>query len=305
MAWRLVGLTALVLGAGVSARGDVVIVTSSDAAPYEQAQGVLMEHLTTPERKPRSVTMKQLEERGLGSEISTTDTVVAIGTPAATWLHNQLPEGIQMVYCMVADPEDSGLLGGSPCWGVTMEVSEADQFTLISQALPSAKVVGMLYRSDSDAGKQALETFRQQLPKGWRLEAVAVNDYSTVAAAIDALTAQRIDIIWTCADAKVYDAAAVRELLLASLRSKVPVWGYSLAFVRAGALLGAAVDPESQALQACEMIASLQNDKESVQKLQSPKDYLIAINLVVADQLGIQVGDALVKKAKFVFGSEN
>ena len=40
------------------------------------------------------------------------------------------------------------------------------------------------------------------------------------------------------ADAAAYDAATVRSLLLASIRRKTPVFGYSPALVRAGALLG-------------------------------------------------------------------
>jgi putative tryptophan/tyrosine transport system substrate-binding protein len=299
----LLGLL-LLLAAGSRAGADVVIVRSSDAAPYQQAEATFIQRLQSPQCKVRSVPVKQLADEGIGSAISTTDTVVAIGTPAATWLHNQLPEGILLVYCMVSNPEEAGLLKGSQCWGVAMEVAESDQLELISEVLPSAKIVGTLYRSNTPAGRQVLQNFRDALPPGWRVEAVAVNDYPNVAAAIDALMDKNVDLIWTSAAFKLYDVAAVRELLVASLRNKTPVWGFSPAFVRAGALLGVGVDPESQATQTTDLIAKLKQNRQSVEKSQPPKQYQIAINLVVADQLNIQIAGDLLKKATYIFRAE-
>lgn len=299
----LLGLTVL-LAAASRAGADVVIVRSSDAAPYQQAEAAFIQRLESPQCKVRSVPVKQLADEGIGSAISTTDTVVAIGTPAATWLHNQLPEGILLVYCMVSNPEEAGLLKGSRCWGVAMEVAESDQFKLISEALPSAKTVGALYRSDTPAGRQVLQNFKDALPRGWNVEAVAVNDYPNVAAAIDALMDKNVDLVWTSADFKLYDVAAVRELLVASLRNKVPVWGFSPAFVRAGALLGVGVDPESQATQTTDLISNLKQNRQSVEKSQPPREYRIAINLVVADQLNIQIAGDLLKKATYIFRAE-
>jgi ABC-type uncharacterized transport system substrate-binding protein len=149
-----------------------------------------------------------------------------------------------------------------------------------------------------------LQNFKDALPPGWRLEAIAVNDYPNVAAAIDALMDKNVDVVWTSASFKLYDVAAVRELLVASLRNKVPVWGFSPAFVRAGALLGVGVDPESQAAQATDLIALLKDRKQTAAKSQPPREYQIAINLVVADQLNIQIPDALLGKAKYVFRAE-
>lgn len=300
---RLLCLMMVLIGAS-RAGADVVIVRSSDAPPYEQAEAEFTRRLQSPQCNVRSVPVQQLAQEGIGAAISTTDTVVAIGTPAATWLHNQLPEGILLVYCMVSNPEEAGLLKGSQCWGVTMEVAESEQFKLISEALPSAKTVGTLYRSDSASGRQVLQKFKDSLPQGWRVEAVAVNDYPNVAAAIDALMGKNVDVIWTSAAFRIYDVAAVRELLLASLRNKVPVWGFSPAFVRAGALLGVGVDPESQAAQTTDLIATLKQSKQPVEKSQPPREYQIAINLVVADQLNIQIADALLSKAKYVFRAE-
>jgi ABC-type uncharacterized transport system substrate-binding protein len=303
---RLPGVIAslLVVCVGCRALADVVIVRSSDAAPYRQADAVFTRRLSGPGCKVRSVLVKELADSGIGSAISTTDTVVAIGTPAAVWLHSQLPEGVELVYCMVTSAEDAGLLKGSPCWGVSMEVSEGEQFKLIAEALPSAHSVGLLYHSDTAAGREMLQRFRDSLPGGWQVNAVAVNDFASMAEAVDALIQRNVDVIWTQADFKLYDAAAVRELLTAALRAKIPVWGFSPAFVRAGALIGVGVDPESQANQASDLIAAIRQNKASTEKSQHPTNYQIAVNLIVAEQLNIQIAADLVNRAKFVFQGE-
>ncbi len=300
---RLLSLVALLFCA--TAFGDVVIVKSSDAEPYRQAEATLHDRLLAPDHKVRSVLVKQLAEAGIGSSISTTDTVVAVGTSAAAWLHNQLPGGVELIYCMVNNADEVGLLKGDDCWGVTTNVPIAEQFKLIAEVLPSAKTVGLLYASDTPAGRATLQSLKDNLPHDWRVEAVAVNEQSCVAVAIDILMQKKVDVIWTNPDSKIYDAAAVRTLLRSALLNKIPVWGYSPAFVRAGALIGVGVDPSAQAAQAADLIKELGQHRDSVvERSQPPLQYQIALNLIVADQLSIGVPGALVQRATFVFRAE-
>jgi len=284
---------------------DVVIVKSSDAEPYKQAEQALHDRLAAPDCNVRSVLAKDLAENGIGASISTSDTVVAIGTPAASWLHNQLPGGIELVYCMVSNPLDAGLLKGPACWGITTEVSISDQMSLIAEALPHARTIGALYRSDTPAARQAMQSLKDSLPPKWNLLAVEVNDHTSVGEAIDTLTQSKADIIWTSADSKLYDGATVRELLLSAVRNGIPVWGFSPAFVRAGALIGGGVDPHTQGEQAADLVNQLKDTKHAApDKVQFARDYQIAVNLIVADQLGIEVPDSLIRRAVYVFRQE-
>lgn len=288
-----------------AALADVVIVKSSDAGPYKQAEQALRDRLTAPDCNVRSVLVKDLADNGISASISTSDTVVAIGTPAAAWLHNQLPGGVELVYCMVSNPLDAGLLKGPACWGVTTDVSISDQMKLIAEALPHARTVGVLYRSDTPTARQALQLLKDALPSKWNLLAVEVNDHTSVGEAIDTLTHSKADIIWTSADSKLYDGATVRELLLSAVRNGVPVWGFSPAFVRAGALIGGGVDPHTQGEQAADLVNQLKDTKHAPpDKIQFARDYQIAVNLIVADQLGIELPDSLVRRAVYVFRQE-
>ena len=148
---------AIVLLAQRVVRADIVIVRSSDAAPYKEADAALREHLASRGEPMHSVLAKELADGGLAAGVKPSDTVLAIGTPAARWLHAQLPAANRLVYCMVNNPADAGLLQGHPCWGVATDVAIGDQVKLIAEALPRARVVGMLYRSDTNAGKEAVK----------------------------------------------------------------------------------------------------------------------------------------------------
>jgi ABC-type uncharacterized transport system substrate-binding protein len=286
-------------------RADLVIVRSSDAVPYKEADAALHEHLSGRSETVRSVLAKELADGGLAAGIKPADSVVAVGTPAARWLHARLPASNRLVYCMVNNPADAGLLQGLPCWGVTTDVAIGDQIKLIAEALPRARVVGMLYRSDTNSGKEAVKAMLAALPADWRLETVAVNEAPSIGAAIESLTGKDIDVIWTSADSSLYDAASVRSLLLSGIRKKIPVWGFSTAFVRAGALIGVGVEPRAQGAQAAEMLIKLLDAPASLKEgAQSPHEFQIALNLIVAQQLSLDIPQSLTGRATFVFRPE-
>jgi len=281
----------MVLMGWQTARAEIVIVRSSDAAPYKDAETALRDGLAGRNEPLRSVLVKDVADKGVDS-IADADGVVAIGTAAARWLHERLPAKVRLVYCMVNNPQDAGLLQGRTDWGVSTDVAIADQISLIAEALPHARTVGMLYRSDT-------------LPHDWHVEAVAVNESPSIASAIDSLMQKNVDVIWTSADQRVYDAASVRSLLLAGLRNKIPVWGFSTSFVRAGALLGVGVEPRAQGAQAASiLIRHLDDPKQTESGAEAPREFQIAVNLIVAQQIGIEIPESLSGRAAFVFRPE-
>jgi putative ABC transport system substrate-binding protein len=304
-AWLVASFVVLLaLASPRVAPAEILIVRSSDATPYKDAETALRDKLAKRNDPIRSVLVKELADGGL-AKLGASDSVVAVGTASARWLHAHLPANIPLVYCMVNNPGDAGLLQGRASFGVTTDVAIGDQMKLIAEALPRARNLGMLYRSDTPAGKEAIKAVTDAMPSGWHLEAVAVNEASSVGAAIEALTEKDVDAIWTSADASLYDAASIRTLLLAGIRKKIPVWGFSTAFVRAGALIGVGVEPRAQGTQAAEILIKLLDAPESMKaRAQSPREFQIAVNLIVAQQLSVELPDELCRRAAFVFRPE-
>jgi putative tryptophan/tyrosine transport system substrate-binding protein len=238
----------LAAGSPASA-GQVAIVLSSQAGPYMQTEGELKVRLVKLGHTTRTTTVEELA-KGPAPAARAGEAFVAVGTRAACWLRANLPPAAALAYCMVSDPQANGLEEGRITPGVSTDVPLAAQFRLICEALPQAATAGLLYRSDSDKSTRMLAAARAALPKGWKLQAVAVDKHDSVAKAIEDLLGKGVDVVWTAPDSAVCDAATVGSLFLAAIRNNTPVFGFSPAFVRAGALIGVGIDPAAQGKQA-------------------------------------------------------
>ena len=296
----IAGMLAMLLGTLVTASPvEVVTVISSDAVPYRAAQEALARRLEPLGHTVRSINLDSVATTGL-SMLGQPGCVVAIGSPAAVWLHGQ-KTSIPLTYCLVSNPERAGLLVDPALPGVTTDVPLADQVALLREALPEARTIGLFYREgDADSRKQ-ITLLRPLLPDGVLLETVAIDQHPSPAAAIDALLAKRLDLVWTSPDPTIWNEATVRSLLLTTLRRKIPVFGFSTTFVRAGALLGVGLDPAQQGTQAGNLVVDLLAGRTPAGQVVAPT-YDICLNLVVAQKLSLTLPKPLLERAKQVFG---
>ncbi|MBU0754220.1 MAG: hypothetical protein KJ645_03720 [Planctomycetes bacterium] len=294
----VVVLLGLFVWAAPGPASEILIVPSSEAAPYETAKRALEEQLILDGYRVRSVLLKEAEENPASLFVDGTKAVVAIGTGAAVWLHQRLPSKVKLTYCMVSDPAAAGLNDPPEAHGIGTEIPLAAQMQVIAEALPEAKTLGMLYSSDSNKERDFPQNLRSQLPDGWRLEAVAIDRFDSIADAIDHLYDQKIDVIWTHPDSSIYSAATVRKLLLTAIRKEIPVFGYSYSLVKSGCLLGLSVDIEFQGRQAAKITHCVLHP-ETTASLSSLKEvkYQIVLNHIVAEQISVTFPDGLMNKA--------
>ena len=327
----------LVVSAGPAFAAKVVIVLSSDAKPYKKTQLGLEKELRTRGHTSRTVKLKDLAGGGDSSDTKNPDAFVAVGTPAALWLKANKADNTLVAYCMVVDPDSAKLGEGNPLSGIRADVPVASQFKLIAQAMPQARTIGVLYHSRKPRSKRILAAAKKALPKNWILEAVAIDKHESAAEAIEALLDRSIDIVWTAPDAAVYQRAVIRSLLLSAIRGKKPVFGFSLAFVRAGALLGIGVDPQLQGVRTAGLIDDLMRqpkgkpappssrkgpaangkgkpttrpasaaaragNRPGAKQTVLPPRHRVAVNLIVARKLSIELPEDFVKRANHVFG---
>jgi putative tryptophan/tyrosine transport system substrate-binding protein len=300
--WLPVAIACFAAWASGAQAANVVIVQSGDAAPYAQAETGLKKQFAEQKHEVRTVTLQDVSAKGLDATLGKSmDLVVAVGTPAAVWLHGKLPATTPLVYCMVADPTAAGLAEGRETFGVSTDVPLKTQFSLIEEALPAARTLGILYRAKAPEGPLLVKNIQESLPKDWKLKAIAIDSYPSIADAIEALMKEHVDIVWTTADAKVYDTASVRALLLASLRTNTPVFGFSPAFVKAGALLGIGVDPQAQGKQAAALgLRLLAKEPETPPRVNPPDSPQIAVNLIVAGQINVSLPETVIRRASSV-----
>ncbi|HTL52405.1 MAG TPA: ABC transporter substrate binding protein [Planctomycetota bacterium] len=292
---------------------EVVIVRSTDVAPYATAADAIQKKLAQPGRSISTADLNQLsdsDEAGYKAILAADKAklYVAIGSQAAEWLHARLPAEAMLMYCMVADPESRGLTQGRPAYGISTTIAWTEQYGVIQRALPLAKRIGILYAKKDTGSKAAMKALKGQLGAGFELIAFAVEEYESVSDAIQALMNAKPDVVWTSPDSAVYSPATVRALLLLALRHKTPVYGFSTPFVRAGALFGVGIDPDQQGKQCGDLCLSFLEAIKTGRldaflkrtRVVAPR-YQIAVNQIVAKQLERTLPDEFTAKADVVY----
>lgn len=239
-----------------------------------------------------------------GNTIDTsTSIIITIGTEAAQWARDHAPVEATIVGCLVADFESAGLTTGRTVHGVLAGVPAADQLALIREALPEARRIGVPFNPGSPRGQVMLDALRAAAGTQWSIETVEVAKPDAFADAVQMLIAKRVDIIWTMPDSSVYNQSTIRTLLQHSLRAKVPVYGFSVPLVKAGALLGAGVDPQTQGDQAAELALSIVASGTSSRRVENAR-HETAVNLAVAKQIGVRVSSSISGRATHRFTGE-
>jgi putative tryptophan/tyrosine transport system substrate-binding protein len=279
----------------------IIVVLSADAEPYQQAKKALADRLGKESFTLQTALLDDVM-KDYDQTANEAKAFVGIGTKAAVWLHGRIKPPTKLIYCMVSDLESNHLDAEPKAYGVSTDVPLSCQFGLIQAVLPRAQSVGILYQSNNEKSRRTLAGVNAELPKTWRVEAVAIDQYDSIAKAIEAMLAKPVDIVWTSPDPAIYDVGTTRSLLLSAMRSNKPVFGFSPACVRAGALMGVGIEPAKQGTQAAEiLIALLRNESEkNVDPIQKPK-FEIAVNLIVAEKLSVSISDSLIKQATYVF----
>jgi|GEM_PF-560080 len=281
---------------------NILVVRTSDAAPYVSANNAMVDRLTQRGHSVQAVVLGDLVKdfRDRADEV---EAIAAVGTGAARWLRGNIQPPDKLIYCMVAGTGQAGLKGANVS-GVTTDVPIASQFALIGRALPRTRVIGMLYSSKSKKSLKRLADAKCVLPKGWRIVGVDVAMYKSRANAITTLVVRDIDIVWTSPDPEVYNPQSVRFLLLTALKRKTPVFGFSGGFVRIGALLGVSVDPAVQGAQAADLTDRVLQVAAGAGDVKIPTPatiYSIAVNLIVADRIGVDLPEKFIKTAGIVY----
>ena len=157
------------------------------------------------------------------------------------------------------------------------------QLAMVTAVLPDAKRIGLLYAASPDVAKyrkvitdRNLELHEKKLGSTESLyhdlESVLVNS----------------DVLLSIPDAEVYNGLSIRNILLATYRSKIPVVAFSPGLVKAGALCAVFSTPEQIAAQAV-LLASQFDSTGNLSAAQYPAEFDIMINQQVAFSLAIQI----------------
>ena len=97
------------------------------------------------------------------------------------------------------------------------------------------------------------------------------------------------DVLLTLPDPGIYNKATIRGILLLSYRKKLPIIGFSHAYVKAGAIAAVYSKPEQISLQLVNITQHFMQHSFFDKKRFNPNDFSVAINRNIARSLGIKI----------------
>lgn len=138
--------------------------------------------------------------------------------------------------------------------GITIDVRPEAQLEWIRKLCPRARTIALLH---SRRTERTVEAFRRAAEKSPVRVIPILAGKSRFPDAIDALNSSGCDGVLMIPDARVYNVATIKRLLLWGLRKKKPVWTFSAHVVKAGATAGLYADTDATVRQTAELIRKI------------------------------------------------
>lgn len=226
------------------------------------------------------------------------EVVLVVGARALTMARAVVPDK-PIVYSMVPAGE---AVPSRAVTGVTLEVPAFPQFAVWKQIRFDGQRVGIIYdpkvsaASLADASKAAGALGLTLLPR-------PASDAAQVRAALAEL-APKIDLLWLAPDPRLFSDETARAVLAFALEKKIPLWAFSDALAQAGAFAAVIPDGKDIGRRAARLAIDLAG-RAPEQRLPVPPPMTspgtFIVNQRTADALGIDVPEALLRKARKIY----
>ena len=262
----------------------VTVVQSGDGGAYQDFTNALRNALLN-QNIPLAVT-------GINKVIPDSGLVIAVGMKAAETVAASDAPFVLNVLVTKAGYEKllrnfPHRAGSHTFSAIYLDQPVSRQAHLIAAILPDRHRVGLLYSTPPGE----LEQIRQEMGKrGLRLREKAVGTQSVPEALQELLLDS--DMLLALPDSAIYNNSSIRNILLATYRSRVPLIGFSSAYVKAGALCAVFSAPEQIAAQVASLIRQF-SETRLLPAAQYPQEFEVMVNERVARSLGLHVRSAI------------
>ncbi len=277
---------------GAFAQEGVTVLLSEEGGAYSEFASSLSTGLglaggtKTPVRVLPLAKSDELARGGVGQ------LVVAVGTPAMTEMARK-PPSVPVLNVLVprASFRKLSLSGGRTLDSKTFSAVYFDQpwsrqLALIRYALPGRRVGILLGRDSLELSAVVLAAAKAA---GLSASIEVANDEADLLPALKLLLA-RSDALLAVPDSSIYNRSNIASILLTSYRAKVPLFGFSPSYVKAGALASVFSEPAQIAQQVVEIIQNLPASG-GLPAPQSPRYFSVRVNSQVQLSLELKMED--------------
>lgn len=274
--------------AGAQAAATLVVVSSASGGAYLEATEALIEELVAGGLARTKIERLSVAEFAAARSLAPR-LFVALGAEAANALAKSEQRVPVLCTLLPRSSYERALLEGGRRASGQFSALYLDQplsrhLDLIRVALPDARKVGLLWGPDSKAQAATLKDLARSRNLEWTEASVSPGE--SLFASL-ARTLVGADVLLAVADPQVYNSNSIQNILLTSFRARVPVVGFSPAYVRAGALLAVHVTPAQLGRQAGALAHGVLAGKALPAAPLYSQDFEIAVNEHVARSLGL------------------
>ena len=284
------GLAWLMLCLGLQVQAQRIYLVSSESTPSFQAATEAF----SQELARLGVARQEYQQIAL-ADIVRLDTVadegkvvVTFGTEAFRQVEARSPRSAVLATLIprIGFERVLAQIGRKPAPGIValyLDQPFARQLDLLHLAMPAARDVGVIWGPESISQQESLSASA-------RSRGLALRE-SSLAAGVPLVSALRavssdVDVLLAVPDGRVYNPATATDILLTTYRARIPVFVFSPAYVKAGAMMSLHTTPEQVGVQAAGMVHSYLQSSTLPQS-QYPADFTVTINEYVARSLGL------------------
>ncbi|MGH9866916.1 MAG: ABC transporter substrate-binding protein [Candidatus Polarisedimenticolia bacterium] len=288
----------------------IAVVLSREAAPYRRAlEG--FEQVLDESRRPAKLVEFTMEgaasdPAALAGRIRNRrpDLILTIGSSATQAIADQIHD-IPIVFSLVLSTSGNGSMEGTRAahrnlTGASMEIPLAFQFAKVKEVLPAIRRIGVMY-NPAQTGSLVQEAGTTAAGMGLELVAIPVESEKQIVDTTEAL-GDKVDVLWSVADSTVFSPQGLKQILLATLRNRIPFVGLSPSFVKAGALLAFSVDYKDVGRQSGELaLRVIGGEAPSEIPVSMPRSISLSVNMNTARQIQVTIQDDIRRKAELYF----
>jgi len=279
----------------------ILLLMSGNSSVYTQVVSSLKQQLlfkcskSVDECMPPQITLERLSDKNGKTAVpdrwSKWDLIVTIGLKAALYIKNQKIDNPVLYTLIPRSAEGRPGLGESAGKrsAIYLDQPIRRQLQVIQLIHPRPSSVSILLGPSTADLKHSIDLVANQL--GLKVHWASVESSDAVGAAQKRILL-RNSILLALPDPVIYNRKTIFNILLSSYHSKVPVIGFSAAYVKAGAMLAIYSTPDDIGRHLGETIERFLRHHHLLPPPEYPRYFHVEINRQVADSLDFTLPSA-------------
>lgn len=285
----------------------ILILTSSDAAPYKETQEGFLQYLRrqgmqvdaevyTLKDGSNQDALRALQDANK-KEIDLIFTMGTFATERALAKESNVP----IIFGLVLRTDR--IIKSQRSTGIILEFPLETQIEMLHRILPSAKTIGVLYnpKDNQQIIDRAVKLYQKT---GLRLDAQRVMVPQDLPAALEYM-ARSVDVLWGIPDTLVLNPQTARQILLFSYRNSIPFIGLSPEWVKSGALYSLEWDFTDIGAQCGDLALKIMKGT-SISTLPplSPRKVLYSVSTRTIKHMKADVPESVIRQAHRIYDGE-